>query len=99
MWQRQSNRGPIPRIPPLLRWVQQLVAQGLPLAAVPVALDFLGIMEDSLRDTTLSPQFQQYSRSMLRGSVGASKAGGFLQLVVGALTPAQTTAESDCECA
>lgn len=98
MWERQSNRGPVPRIPPLLRWVQQLVIeQGLSPAAVPVAVDYLSVMEDSLTDPSLSPQFQQYSRSMLRGSVGAAKAGGFLQLVLDQLMPpSQTAAESGC---
>ena len=96
MWQRQSNRGPVPRIPPLLHWVQQLVAQGLPPAALPVALDYLSAMEASLTDASLAPRFQQYSRSMLRGSVGPAKAGGFLQLVLGELTPSQRAGESDC---
>lgn len=101
MWQRRQNRGPVPRIPPLLRWVRQLVQQhGLSPAALPVALDFISVMEDSLHDASLSQKFQQYSRSMLRGSVGAAKAGGFLQLVVGELPavtlPSQKIAVSDC---
>lgn len=100
MWQRQSARAAVPRIPPLLRWIQQLVAEHqLPPAAVPVALDLICVMEDSLTDGTLEKRFREYSRSLLRGSVGATKAGGFLQLVMhlaAAAPPAQTVAENDC---
>lgn len=100
MWQRQSARAAVPRIPPLLRWIQQLVAEHqLPPAAVPVALDLVCLMEDSLTDSTTDKRFQDYSRSLLRGSVGAAKAGGFLQLVmhlVAAAPPPQMAAENDC---
>ena len=101
MWQRQSARSSVPRVPPLLRWVQCLVVQhGLPPAAVPVALDLICVMEDSLTDSTLDPRFKEYSRSLLRGSVGAAKAGGFLQLVMQFLAappPPQTAAVTDCK--
>ena len=99
MWQRSSARGPVPRLPPLLRWIQQLVAEhGLPLEAVAVAADLLRIMEESLAHH--DARFQQYSRSMLRGSVGAAKAGGFLQLVLSLLPPpSQTALASDCTAA
>jgi hypothetical protein len=63
--------------------VQELVQEhGLPAAAVPVAVTYMCILEDCEQDPDVSPQFRQYSRSLLRGSVGAAKAGGFLQLVL-----------------
>ena len=99
MWQRQSARSSVPQVPPLLRWIHQLVVEHqLPPAAVPVALHLVCLMEDNMRDSTTDKRFQDYSRSMLRGSVGPAKAGGFLQLVMQLTVdpPSQTAAESDC---